>query len=371
MLRLPPAPTTLRDDPSNRLGLDFTAEAARFPALGYGIVDIHSHINGLSASAIWAPIAKAYGVEKTFSMTRLEDLPALRERFGNAIEFIAVPDWYAADKRAGHGSDYLARIEKYHELGTRIVKFWNAPRFIDFGLEAGDKDLLALDGSMRIEQMKLAERLGMICMTHVADPDTWFAAKYTDHARYGRKLDHYTPLRRVLDRFAMPWIAAHLGGFPEDLDFLDRLLEAHPNLNLDTSATKWMVRELGRHSRDEVVSFLEKWRGRIMFGTDTVTTDEHLHQGDKLSEMGKKAASRESAHDLYASRYWALRMMWEGSGEVVSPISDPDLAMVEPTKYTPHDAPMLRGLDLPPDLLRVLYRDAALALVARGATAIA
>ena len=38
----------------------------------------------------------------------------------------------------------------------------------------------------------------------------------------------------------------------------DRLLEAHPNLHLDTSATKWMVRELGRHSRDEIVSFLEK-----------------------------------------------------------------------------------------------------------------
>jgi hypothetical protein len=366
MLRLPTAPATLRDDPSNRLGLDYAAEAARLPALGYGIVDIHAHVNGIEASLVWAPIARSFGVEKTFSMTRLEDVPLMRERFGDAIEFITIPDWHHQDRRHGHGTDYLARIEKYRELGTRIVKFWNAPRFIDFGIEAGDRDLLALDGAMRHEQMRLAERLGMICMTHVADPDTWFAAKYADQAKYGRKLDHYTPLRRALDRFAMPWIAAHMGGFPEDLGFLDRLLESHPNLHLDTSATKWMVRELGRHPRDEIVSFLEKWRGRILFGTDTVTTDEHLREGDKLSEMGRKAASREAARELYASRYWALRMMWEGRGECPSPIADPDLAMVAPDRHGPNDGPPLRGLALPPELLRVLYRDAVLALLAKS-----
>ena len=366
MIRLPAAPASLREDPSNRLGLDYCAESARMPRLGFGIVDIHAHINGPEASLLWSRVARAYGIEKTFSMTRLEDVPLMRERFGDAVEFITIPDWHHADKRHGHGTDYLVRIERYRELGARIVKFWNAPRFIDFGLEAGDKGLLALDGPMRLEQMRLAERLGMICMTHVADPDTWFAAKYTDRAKYGAKLDHYAPLRRALDRFAMPWIAAHMGGFPEDLSFLDRLLEAHPNLHLDTSATKWMVRELGRHPRDEIVSFLEKWRGRILFGTDTVTTDEHLREGEKTSDMGRKATSREAAHDLYASRYWALRMMWEGHGESPSPIADPDLAMVAPDRHGPLDAPPLRGLALPPDLLRVLYRDAALALLAKA-----
>ena len=363
MLPLTPVRTALRDNPSNRTGLDFDAEVARRPALGFGIIDAHAHINGLDASAIWAPIALGYGIERTYSMSRLEDIPALRERFGSALEFIAVPDWYGKDRRDSHGTGYLARIEKYREAGTRIVKFWNAPRFIDFGVEAGDPALLALDGPMRTEQLKLAQRLGMICMTHVADPDTWFAAKYTDHAKYGVKLDHYAPLRRALDRFTMPWIAAHMGGFPEDLVFLDRLLEAHPNLSLDTSATKWMVRELGRHPRDEVISFLQKWRGRILFGTDTVTTDEHLRGGEKSGEMALKATSHESARELYASRYWALRMMWEASGETTSPISDPDLAMVDPARFTVMDSPALRGLALPADLLRVLYRDAALALL--------
>ena len=82
--------------------------------------------------------------------------------------------------------------------------------------------------------------------------------------------------------------------------------------------------------------------------------------------MARKATSREAAHDLYASRYWALRMMWEGSGETPSPIADPDLAMVNPTRHSPNDAPPLRGLALPPELLRVLYRDAALRLLAKS-----
>lgn len=365
MLRLPAAPTSLRDEPSNRLGLDYLSEARSLPALGYGIVDAHAHINGLEASTVWHGISRAFGVERTLSMSRLEDIPALRARFGDSLEFIAMPDFHGPDRRHSHGAGYLARIEGYRAAGARIVKFWNAPRFIDFGHECGEPGMLALDGALRIEQMRLAERLGMICMTHVADPCTWFATKYGDSARYGRKLDHYAPLRRALERFAMPWIAAHMGGFPEDLGFLDRLLEAHPNLHLDTSATKWMVRELGRHPRDEIVSFLEKWRGRILFGTDTVTTDEHLRGGEKTSEMGRKAESREAAHDLYASRYWALRMLWEGHGETVSPISDPDLAMVDPARHGPLDSPPLRGLHLSPDLLRVLYRDAAIGLLAR------
>lgn len=88
---------------------------------------MHAHINGVEASAVWEPIASAYGVEKTLSMTRLEDVPLMRERFGDAIEFITIPDWHHADKRHGHGTDYLARIESYREQGAKIVKFWNAP----------------------------------------------------------------------------------------------------------------------------------------------------------------------------------------------------------------------------------------------------
>ncbi|HRI41291.1 MAG TPA: hypothetical protein PLW54_06390, partial [Bacteroidia bacterium] len=82
-------------------------------------------------------------------------------------------------------------------------------------------------------------------MVHIADPDTWFATRYSDARRYGTKREQYQGLERMLDRFTNPWIAAHMGGWPEDLGFLDGMLARHPNLHIDTSATKWVVRALG------------------------------------------------------------------------------------------------------------------------------
>jgi hypothetical protein len=79
--------------------------------------------------------------------------------------------------------------------------------------------------------------------------------------------------------------------------------------------------------------------------------------------MSRKASAPEEAFDLYASRYWALRTMWETDYEGESPIADPDLHMNEPQKYTEMDAPRLAGKALPSDLLRVLYRDAAQGLL--------
>ncbi len=43
----------------------------------------------------------------------------------------------------------------------------------------------------------------------------------------------------MLDRFTNLWIAAHMGGWPEDLGFLDGLVARHPNPHI-------------RHQRDQV-----------------------------------------------------------------------------------------------------------------------
>ena len=299
-------------------------------------------------------------------MTMLEEVEAVRDLLDGRLEPIAVPDFRAEDRRNAHGPGYLRRIERYRELGARIVKFWSAPRIVDLAEQAGAGGFLRLDGETRREGMKLACELDMAIMVHVADPDTWFRTKYADADRYGTKLDQYAPFERVLDDYDTPFIAAHLGGWPEDLAFLDGLLERHPNLHLDASATKWIVREISRHEPAAVVAFLERHRGRILFGSDIVTLDEHLvaAKSDASNEMTRKAASREEAFDLYASRYWALRTMWETDHDGSSPIADPDLHLVDPDAHGPLDAPRLRGMSVPRDLLVTFYREAAEAFMA-------
>lgn len=358
---------------SNLLDLDYAAEAGRFARLPYPIIDVHTHINGPRAAAIYANAAALHGVGMTYSMTGLEQLDRIREVMPGRIRFIAMPDFMSKDRRDAFGEGFLRRLDGYHAKGVRIVKFWAAPRGIDLGAQAGDPGLLRLDSPHRIAAMELAASLGMVFMAHIADPDTWFATKYSNRDVYGSKRSHYDPLERLLDRFDRPWIVAHLGGWPEDLAFLDGLLGRHPRLHLDCSACKWMVRELSRHSTADVVGFLRRWSGRILFGSDIVTADDHLDVAENKTEMAAKSNSASEAFDLYASRYWAYRTMFETDYDGPSPIADPDLAMVDPARFGPMDAPRLRSHRLPPDVLRSLYHDAAAALLdplhepARGA----
>lgn len=358
-----PNMSTAAPRPSNLLNLDYAAAARSFGAPVVPIIDVHSHITGVQAARIYNRARTLYGVTLTYSMTPLEQLPAMLDIFGATLRPIAIPDFYEKDRRHAHGRGYIDRLSKFHTLGSRIAKFWAAPRIIDFAADIGDPALLKLNSPLRTEVMQAAFDMGFMFMAHVADPDTWFATKYKDPARYGAKREHYKPFEDVLDRFPVPWIAAHMAGSPEDLDFLAGLLARHPNLYVDISATKWMVRELSKHPREKLLAFLTAHKGRVLFGSDIVTSDDHLTAADNKTEMAAKADNPDEAFDLYASRYWAYRTMFETAYRGQSPIADPDLNMLDADRYTPLDAPPLTGFQLPADILQSLYHDAAHALL--------
>lgn len=349
--------------PSNRLGLDYASEAARMRRLPRPIIDVHTHIHGAKAAVIYKRACELYGIGRTYSQTLYDHLDEVTDVLGDMVRYIAVPDWRSDDRKYAHGEGFLKRIEQFHARGARMVKFWAAPRGIDFGTEAGDPALLRLDSPLRIRAMELASELGMMFMTHVGDPDTWFATKYADASIYGTKASQYEPLEELLERFPQPWIAAHFGGSPEDLDHAAGLLERHRNLYLDTSAAKWMLRELSKYPRAAILEFMQRFRGRILFGSDIVASDEHLESGPKDHELMTRANGPAEAFDLYASRYWALRKLWETNYIGESPIADPDLAMVDPANFDDMSAPVLHGHSMPDEVLDVFYTGAAEALM--------
>lgn len=367
--------------PENVHGVDYFAELARLnqraAATQLGtkpIIDIHNHINGAQAARIYAEVMQAANVAEAHTMVRIDDAATVRgvvrEAYprvdGDRVHFIAFPNFRHEDRAWAFGEGFLIDIQRFRdEFGSRFIKLWNAPRLYEVLPREKWGELIAFDAPWRVRHVELAQSLGMGIMVHVADPDTWFASKYSDSTKYPPKPEHYKPLERMMQRFAGPWIAAHMGGWPEDLDFLDGMLTRNPNLWLDTSATKWIVRELSKHPAPRVVEFFEKFRGRICFGSDIVTTDEHLqpHPSGTVHPMGMLAESPESARDLYASRYLALRMMFETDYDGVSPIADPDLRMVDASITDPLAAPRLRGLSLRAEVLEDLYRGAAHALL--------
>jgi hypothetical protein len=180
---MPAAPRTLVTppgrfrNPSNRFALDYRSEASSFPAPPVGIIDAHTHVNGARAAVLMREAMDLYGIERVWSMTALDEVEAVRKVLGERLELIAIPDWASKDRRHANGPGFLENIRRFHDLGARIVKFWAAPRAIDYGHEAGDPDLLRLDSPDRLRAMDLADSLGMTFMTHVADPDTWFETR--------------------------------------------------------------------------------------------------------------------------------------------------------------------------------------------------
>ena len=334
----------------------------------FPITDVHIHVNGPRACKVYDEVSRAFGISRILSQTRMTDAEAVKAVLGDRVSFVAGPNWSQTDRGRAFREDFLDHMRIWREKhGARVVKFWAAPRLWELiGFDA--TDVVPLDSPWRVKAAELATELGMMFMTHVADPDTWFATKYADASKYRAKPDHYKSLEKMLDRFTSPWIAAHMGGWPEDLNFLSGMLTRHSNLYLDTSATKWVVRALGQQPSEQVREFFARWKGRLLFGSDIVTLEDHMQPRTTpapSTPMSDLADSPESAFELYASRYYALRTMFETAHDGPSPIADPDLKMVEPEKYTDASSPRLGGLNLSRDLLKSLYHDAAESLVYR------
>ncbi|MFK7789480.1 MAG: amidohydrolase family protein [Phycisphaeraceae bacterium] len=345
---------------ANRLGLDFAAEANSFTYTG-PIIDIHTHISSPRAAELFLDVADAYGIDQCWTMTGLPTVKPIIESLtgdrAGRIQFICVPDFTKREEPGTFTTKWLQDIEDFYALGSRIIKFWAGPRGLDF--EPGPDSPMRLGSPIRRQGFKLAYDLGYrVFMTHVADPDTWFQTAYADSAKYGTKLDQYKPLEELLDQYHdVTWIGAHMGGYPEDLDWLHDFLGRHPNYVVDCSATKWQVRELSKHPR-KLAQFIDANPGRVLFGSDIVAWPTN-------TDPDPEHPDADHGFDLYASRYWALRTMLETDYAGPSPIVDPDLHKVDPS-VDPKSTARLCGAALSPAQLKDVYHDAAKAVLKRG-----
>jgi len=323
----------------NVTSIDY-AQRAHFRYQGPPLLDIHSHVtltqptesatsspdSGLGQAETMLAVATEFHVGRIYTMCPPEHIPALRERFGQRLGF----NGSILKQRIDEPDDEAYRLlDRFLAEGIEIVKFWAAPRGRDRGL--------LVDAPWRMVAAERAIAAGVrLFMVHVGDPDAWFRTVYTDSVKYGTKPDQYTGLIRLLTAFPdVNWIGAHMGGDVEHPDHLESLLERFPNFYLDTSATKWQVREVSARG-DAVRALIRRYPDRFLFGSDLVT---------------RHGLPREH----YVSRYWCQRTLWESNWEGRSPIADPDYAREPGAPPTP----LLRGIDLPAEVLEVVYHSNA------------
>jgi predicted TIM-barrel fold metal-dependent hydrolase len=309
----------------NRTGLDLRSPMPRPKVRGI-VIDAHTHLLAGRHGQGWFAAAGHFGIDAFVTMSPLEEALVLQRNHPGRLQFIAIPRW-----QENSLDDWRRRIDGFFNLGSRIIKFHMAPGTMQ---SRGWR----LDSPVMRRIIADAAARGMILMSHVGDPEIWYAGKYSDTAKFGTRDEHYQMWESLLSEYRHhPWLGAHMGGNPEDLSRLQRLLDSYPNLYLDSSATRWMVREVSAR-REATRGFLIRNQDRILFGSDQVSGDDR-------------------GFDFLASRWWCHRKLWETTYQGPAPILDPDLP--------PDNQPVLRGLALPEEVLQKMYHDNAIRLLAR------
>lgn len=214
---------------------------------------------------------------------------AVAREIGDRFSFFSNLDWRGVDD-PGWGAREARRLAQAVEAGARGVKIFKA---LGLGVRTADGALLAVDDPRLDPIMYKAAELGAIVAIHTSDPAVFFEEPGPGNPRYFELLfapswsfygkdypsrDELLAARnRLIARHPKTtFLGIHLANNPEDLDYVDRLLDAHPNLYVDTSAR---LGEIGRHPAERVRALFVKHQDRILFGSDIVVSPSGLQLG--------------------------------------------------------------------------------------------
>ena len=298
----------------------------------FKLFDVHIHGWSNRFFEEFLEYGKQFGIEQALIMGSSKLLKLKKQNFDTNIIYCY---FLSSQAFAKFQIDKLKhQIEEARKLDYKILKIFFGPRFITFTkrttpYKINDEKLDPIYSLMEDYNFKV--------LIHVADPDIWYANKYTNTSKYGTKQDRIADFKDLLERYKkIKFISAHFGSLPEDLDTLGNLFDSYPNLNIDTSSARWVIRELGKDA-PRTKLFFEKYQDRILFGSDLANMQF------KVSFFFRK----KEREYFWASRYGSLRLFFETSKSLPLLFRDKDAPIGENT--------LIHGLNLPESMLKKIY----------------
>ncbi len=335
------------------------------------LVDLHEHIDptpehlalavkiqdavgiGLAVNLSGGTVTHKQGEKSDFELTK-----AITDRLypGRFVEYMNLDytDW---DR-----PDFSARAVKQIEEGARL----GAAGFKEFkrlGLYLRDRagNLLKIDDPKLDPVWKRCGELGLPVSIHVADPKAFWAPYDASNERWEELKDHprwwfgdpkkYPPreellaeLDRVIARHPeTTFVAVHFANNAEDLDWVDRSLEAHPNMMADLAAR---IPEIGRHDPEAVRRVFVKHQDRIFFATDFQVGDRMI-----LGSGGSGPPPTEADAIDFFQKHWRFLETHDKNFPHMTPIQG---------NWT------ISGIGLPASVLEKIYFRNARRLLARS-----
>ena len=244
--------------------------------------------------------------------------------FSDAEEFVA---------------DTISMLEEHVSKGAKGLKVLK-----ELGLHYRDAEgnLLAIDDPRLTPIWEKAGELGIPVLPHQSDPVYFFEPvtpenehyeslkkypswSFADKNRFPRKKEIIASRDRLIANHPETvFILPHVANYAEDLDYVSRLLDLHPNVHIDFSAR---IDEIGRN-RDKARKFMLDYQDRIIFGTDMPASPE--------------------VYDAY------FRFLESDEENLASPDYD---GTFERIRWT------VSGLDLPDETLKKIYHENILRLI--------
>ena len=258
-------------------------DRARFP-----VFDVHQHVNDAMHLEERVPPAD---LVKRMDELNIKTIVILTGMWGDKLQqvldemvkpypgrFLVFTqiDWSKIDD-PNFAQEMVQQIDDGVRRGARGLKILK-----DFGLGVRHKDgrLLAIDDPRLDPIWEECGRLGIPVAIHTGDPEAFFRPIDGKNERYDELMEHpdwsfygsqFPSLESLLEArnrvFARhpktTFISLHMG-WPENLDWVERMLQRYPNVYVEFGARE---AELGRQPRRTRKLFVD-YQDRIMFGTD-------------------------------------------------------------------------------------------------------
>ncbi|MSU34336.1 MAG: hypothetical protein EXS36_04365 [Pedosphaera sp.] len=334
------------------------------------IIDLHQHIDGTEERMTrWLGIMDRVGVGIGVNLSG----GTVTSKLGEPSAFVRLKElserlapgrfalYFNLDFTGWDDPDFPERVVKQvdeaHRLGASGLKEYKR---LGLYLRDGKGELIKIDDAKLNAVWRRCGELGMPVSIHVADPRAFWLPYAQQNERWKELKDHRswwfgdpkqfparTELLAALDRVITrnpktTFVCVHFANNAEDIDWVDRMLDLHPNMNADLAAR---LPEIGRQDPAKVRQLFIKHQDRIFFATDF-----QVYQ--KLTLGSSSDAEKPTDDD--AAIFYHKEWRWLETND----------------RDWPHMTPIqgdwnISAIGLPPEVLRKIYFDNARRLLVR------
>ncbi len=333
------------------------------------IIDLHMHLEPREerfARAVRIMDSAGIGIGVNLSGGTVSHAPGEKSEFERAKEmgdrlhagrFVHYMNLdYAGWNEPDFGERAAKQIEEGHRLGAAGLKEYKR---LGLFLRDAEKQLIKIDDARLDPVWQKCGELKMPVSIHVADPrafwlpydetnERWIELKdhrswwFGDAAKYPPREELLAALNRVIKRHPQTtFVCVHFANNSEDLEWVERSLDEHPNMHADLAAR---IPELGRHDPEKVRRLFDKHADRIFFATDFMVYNKLI-----LGSGGDADQPTEEDALTFYQKCWR----WLET-------SDRDWAHMTPIQGNWK----ISSINLPPETLRKIYFDNAQRLLA-------